>query len=125
MGLFDFLKPKKSPLNEHMERLSNSMFPKGQKDIDAGTNELLFILKNKISRETAQGIFLKSIAISRISQKFDKERLRAHLAGYCLQHFSEQQLDDYYNYLSALTAAMLVHQRTPSEVRRQGDAYIW
>jgi len=33
MGLFDFLKPKKNPMEEMMEKISNSIFPKGEKDI--------------------------------------------------------------------------------------------
>jgi hypothetical protein len=31
MGLFDFLKPKKNPLDEMLDNLSNSIFPKGEK----------------------------------------------------------------------------------------------
>jgi hypothetical protein len=36
--------------------MSASFFPKGQKDMDAVTDELLRILNNKISRDEAQGI---------------------------------------------------------------------
>ena len=125
MGLFDFFKKKKSPMEEMLEKMTNSFFPKGEKDIEAGTSELLFILENKINKETAKSIFLKSVSISRISQKFDKQRLKAHLAGYAIQHFNEQQIDKFYGYLVALSAAMMIHQRTPSEVRREGDNYVW
>ena len=125
MGLFDFLKPKKNPMEELFEKMSNSTFPKGDKDINAATNELLYILNNKISNEEAKGIVLKSVAISRISKEFTKERLKRHLAGYCLQHFNESQVEKYHGYLTALAAAMMIHQRTPSEVRREGDGYVW
>lgn len=125
MGLFDFFKKKTSPLEEMIEKMHNSIFPKGPKDINAGTDELLCILENKVSREVAKSIFLKSTAISRISEKFDKERLRTHLAGYAIQYFTEKQLDMLYNYLIALKAAMMIHQRTPSEVKRDGETYFW
>ncbi|GEM_PF-1441217 len=125
MGLFDFLKPKKNPMEEMMEKISNSIFPKGEKDIDAGTKELLYILNYKIDYDTAKSIFLRSAVISRISEKFDKERLKTHLAGYCLQHFSDEQVEKFHEYLIALSAAMMIHRRTPSEVRREGDTYVW
>lgn len=125
MGLFDFLKPKKNPMEEMMESISNSIFPKGDKDIEAGTTELLHILNNKIDFETAKNIFLKSAIISRISEKFDKNRLKSHLAGYCIQHFNNEEFEKFYGYLTALSTAMLIHRRTPSEVRREGDTYIW
>ena len=125
MGFFDFLKPPPNPLGEIFEKMSNSIFPKGEKDIDAGTKELLHILNNKIDYDTAKSIFLKSVVISRISESFDKERLRAHLAGYCLNHFNDAQVASYYNYLVALSTAMMIHRRTPSEVKRNGDIYSW
>lgn len=126
MGLFDFFKPEqKSELGETFTHLYNSFFPKGEKDINSTIDELLYILNNKISRTEAKNIIVKSVAISRIAQKFDKDRLKAHLAGYCLQHFNEKQLEQFYNYLVALAAAMKIHRATPSEVRRQGEAYMW
>jgi hypothetical protein len=125
MGLFDFLKPKKNPMEEMMEKLANSIFPKGEKDIDAGTKELLYILNNKIDFESAKGIFLKSSAISRISDNFDLKRLKAHLAGYCLEHFSEKEVEEFYRYLHALSLAMKTNRNSPSEVKREGDNYIW
>ena len=125
MGLFDFLKPKKDNLNDEMGNIFNSFFPKGEKDINAATDELLHILNNKIARDEAKNIIVKSIAISRISESFDLDRLKTHLAGYCLHLFNESQLKKYFSYLVALTAAMLVNRKTPSEVRREGDVYLW
>ncbi len=125
MGLFSFLKPKKNNLDELLHNLSNSMFPKGEKDITAGAEELLNILNNKIDKNEAILIFKKSTVISRVSEEFDKERLKRHLEGYCLPYFDEMQLDQFYRYLIALKAAMMINRRTPSEVRRDGDAYFW
>lgn len=125
MGLFDFLKPKKNPMDEVYQKMMNSTFPKGDKDINAATDELLHILNNKVGREEAKGIVLKSVAISRISKEFSKERLKQHLAGYCLHHFNDSQVEKFHSYLTALSAAMMIHQRTPSEVRREGEAYVW
>ena len=99
MGFFDFFKSKKKPGNELLESLTNSLFPKGIKDIQAGTNELLYILNNKIDSSIAENIFVKSSAISRIAKDFDKERLKLHLSGYCIQYFNDSQIDKYYNYL--------------------------
>lgn len=125
MGLFDFLKPKKKPIEIFEKKMMNSMFPNGEKDIDAGTKELLQILDNQVNYETARDIFVKSAAISRISEKFDKERLRIHLSGYCLHHFNEQHIAKFYNYLTALGAAMLMNGSSPSEVKRKGNDYVW
>jgi hypothetical protein len=124
MGIFDFLKPKKSPMEEIFEKMNNSLFPKGQKDTDAATSELLQILNNKISRQEAQTILLKSIAISAISQNFTEERLRLHLAGYCLHHFSEAQVKRFYQYLGSIAMAKL-QNRTPSEITRSATGYSW
>lgn len=125
MGLFDFLKPKKSELNDSMAHLHASIFPKGEKDMNAVTEELLLILNNKINKNEATDIALKAIAISRISQNFNRDRLKSHLAGYCLHHFNDRQIDKFYNYLAALSTAWTIHQRTPSEVKRVGDDYLW
>ena len=76
MGLFDFFKPKKPKTNEVFEKISNQMFPKGEKDINAGADELMRILKNKINKDLAKNVFLKSMAISKIVENFDEERLR-------------------------------------------------
>ena len=125
MSLFDFFKPKKNETNEMFERMDASIFPKGDRDKNAATDELLRILNNKISKEEASQILTKAIFISRISQNFNKERLRVHLSGYCLQHFTEKQVEEFYHYLSALSAAKSIHNRTPSEVRRIGDGDVW
>ena len=112
-------------MEELFRNMSNSIFPKGDKDINAVTNELLDILNNKISYEDAKEIVLKSAAISRMSKEFTQERLRQHLAGYCIQHFSNSQVETYHGYLTALSVAMMIHQKTPSDVTREGEGYIW
>lgn len=125
MGFFDFLKPKKNKLNEQSERIINDIFPKGRKDIDSVMNELLLILNNKIGKKEAETIATKSVIISRISQDFDKDRLKVHLAGYCIQHFSESQISKFFDYLTAIKIAKMIQNRTPSEIRRKGDGYVW
>ena len=125
MGLFDFLKPKKTELDNSLSQLLKAFFPKGETDINAGTDELLLILNNKIDRKEAREIFVKSVSMSRVASKFDKERLINHLNGYCIQHFNEAQLDKFFNYLTALTVAMSVHGSSPIDIKRDGDAYVW
>ncbi len=124
MGLFDFLKPKKSELNETLAHMSASFFPKGEKDINAVTDAVLHILNNKISREDAKNIALKSVAISRISKEFSKDRLRMHLSGYCLQHFNDKQVETFHGYLSLLTIGSMMFRKTPSEIVREGDTWV-
>jgi hypothetical protein len=124
MGLFDFLKPKKNPMEDMMQKMHNSLFPKGQKDMDAATDELLQILNNKVSRNEASTILSKSIAISAISSNFTEERLRQHLAGYCLQHFSAAQVRRFYDYLGSIATARMSN-RTPSEITRTATGYTW
>lgn len=125
MGLFDFLKPKKNEFKDTLSQLVNSYFPKGEKDINAGTEELLYILNNSIDKSEAKVIFIQSFAMCQLSEKFDKEDLKAHLKGYCIQHFNEAQIGKFYGYLTALTAAKMIHKKTPSEVIRRGDSYFW
>ena len=125
MGLFDFLKPKQNNLQDATSALLKSFFPKGQEDINAGTNMLLLILNNKIGREEAQSILIKAVSISRISTSFDEARLRAHLAGYCLHLFNDAQVKSFYNYLLALTMAQKFNNISPTGVRKQGEAYVW
>lgn len=125
MGLFDFLKPKKTELDNNLSQLLKTFFPKGEMDINAGTNELLLILNNSINKNEARNIFIKSVSLSRVASNFDKERIINHLDGYCLQHFNEKQLDKFFNYLTALAVAMKVHGSSPVEIKRNGDAYVW
>ena len=44
MGFFDFFKKKPDPIQEMRDKMFNQMFPKGDKDILAATNQLLTIL---------------------------------------------------------------------------------
>lgn len=125
MGLFDFLKPKKDSLNDNLSQMLNAFFPKGETDINAGTDELLLILNNKIDRKLARDIFVKSVSMSRISAKFDRERVVNHLRGYCLQHFNDEQIDRFLTYLNTLTMALAIHGSPPSQVKRQGEGYAW
>lgn len=123
--LEDVSPDKKKEMNKTVTQIMNSIFPKGKKDINAGTDELLHILNHSINRDEARNIFIKSVSISRISKNFDKERLMEHLSDYCIQHFSQMQIKRFFNYLVALSAAMMMHGKTPSEVRRKGEIYIW
>jgi hypothetical protein len=123
MGFFDFLKPKKSELEETMEKMIASIFPKGPKDIDAITDELMRILDNKIRRQEARNIAIKSTSLSRISEKFDEERLKLHLKGYCLHHFNDQQIKQFHGYLVFLTVASAMFGKTPSEVNCNNGMY--
>jgi hypothetical protein len=104
MGLFNFFKKNKSTnsseLNEFFAKMTKEIFPNGKKDIDKRVNSLLRILNNKIDAQTAKRIVLKSSSICYMSSSrgnpFEIERLRQHLAGYCLQYFDEKSLQDFY-----------------------------
>lgn len=124
MGFFDFLKPKPSPLNDMLAQMNAKFFPKGEKDMNAVTDALLFILNDKIGRDEARNIAVKSVAISRISKEFSKERLKQHLAGYCLQHFNDKQIETFHGYLAFLIVADVMFRKTPSEVVREGEGWI-
>jgi len=60
MGLFDFFKKKPNPIDELREQMNNKMFPKGKKDIDSATNELLRILNHSIPFNEAQTLLTRS-----------------------------------------------------------------
>lgn len=124
MGLFKFFKPKKKEKTA-IEQFQELLFPKGQIDVDAGTNELLRILNNKINRDEARSIFVKSYSLSKISEKFDTERLKAHLSGYCLHYFTDKQVDDFHGYLVSLMFAMAFSGKSPSQVDTSKDIIIF
>ncbi|MBP6870984.1 MAG: hypothetical protein KBC43_03165 [Bacteroidales bacterium] len=124
MGLFDFLKPNKKEINNELTQMNASFYPKGAKDINAVTDEVLYILDNKISRDEARTIALRSVTISRISSEFSEERLKRHLAGYCLHHFNDNQVKKFHGYLSFLTIASVMFKASPSEVVRDGDMWL-
>jgi hypothetical protein len=126
MALFDFFKPKKTVTQEIWDKMSKQFFPKGSEDINAGTDELLFILHNSIDKETARNIFIKSMIISSLSDKFDEERLRIHLSGYCLEHFTEKQVKDFHLYITLLKGVLPIFGVSPSQVHRKIDGgYFW
>lgn len=102
MGLFDFFRHKKNPLEETTEKMFNEIFPGGKKDIETGAKVLQHLLSNKIDTKTAVQIYSRSAALAKITEQFDKERLRAHLAGYALHHFTEPELSSYYEFLTAI-----------------------
>ena len=127
MGFLDFLKPKqKNEMNDAFAQMNATWFPKGEKDINYAVNELIYILNNKIDKKEAETIILKAVAISNIASEFNKERLKQHLAGYCLHHFNDKQVETFYNYLQACKIGRIMNQRTPSEINRIGvDGYAW
>jgi hypothetical protein len=103
MGLFNFFKKNKSinntELNQFAKKMSENIFPNGQKDIDERTDTLLRILNNKVDIQTAKTIIMRSSSIcytSNLRGEFDIERLRLHLAGYSLQYFDDKSLQDFY-----------------------------
>lgn len=116
MGLFDFFRKKKNLQSEMMKKMADNLFPKGEQDINAGANELLRILENKISRDEAKNIFVKSYALCAISDRFDKNRLKTHLSGYCLQYFTEKQIVEFHGYLASLVFARVFSGKSPSQV---------
>jgi hypothetical protein len=103
MGLFNFFKKNKSTnnteFNELLGKMTKTIFPNGQKDIDERTNALLHILNNKVDIRTVKTILMRSSSIcytANLRGAFDIERLRQHLAGYCLQYFDEKSLQEFY-----------------------------
>lgn len=131
MGFFDFLKPKKNEALEAANAMLKQVFPNGELDYKAGTNEILEILNHKIPSDVARNIFVKSTMICRIvaskndeNSKFDVERLRVHLSGYCIEHFNEDQIKQLHGYqVSLLTASLF--GISPKDVRRTGSGYAW
>lgn len=128
MGLFNFFKKKTNPIDEMREQMNNIMFPKGKKDIDSATNELLRILKHSIPFDEAKSILIKSTIICFLSgekEKFSKERLTLHLKGYCLNHFNDNQISQFYDFIIAMESARTFSNKTPSEVKHIDGGYIW
>ena len=118
MGLFDFFRRKKNPLEETTEKMFNEIFPGGKKDIETGAKVLQHLLSNKIDIKTAVQIYSRSAALAKIIEQFDKERLRAHLAGYALHHFTEPELSSYYEFLTAIRKTT-----QPINTTSSGDFY--
>lgn len=119
MGLFDFFRRKKDPLKETTEKIFNEIFPGGKKDIETGAKVLQHLLRNKIDTKTAVQIYSQSAAFAKITEQFDKERLRSHLGGYALHYFTESELNSYYEFLTAFRNTT----KPITTVRSSGDFY--
>ena len=119
MGLFSKSKKTKGPMEELMKRI----FPNGKPDIISGTDELLSILHSKISRDIAQNIFVKSMAICVMTEKFDVERLKIHLDGYCKDVLNETELQKFYEYLVARKISLMMGAKRV--FRNQDGNYAW
>lgn len=131
MGFFDFLKPKRNEALDAAQAMLKQVFPNGDLDYQAGTAEVLNILNNAVSKEVARNIFTKSTLICRIvsmkegeDNKFDVERLKVHLSGYCIQYFNEDQIKRLHNYQVALLASSFFG-KTAKDINRLGDGYSW
>jgi hypothetical protein len=121
MGLADFFDPNDENMATQMQQVSEYLFPLGDKDKEAGTNEVLYTLKNSVDRDLALNIFIKTSFMSRFSGKFDQNDLKTHLANYCLEHFNDQQIANHYNYLMATANARMLYGSPPSQITRETD----
>jgi len=128
MGLFDFLKKnnkkQSKELDEWLKQSLEIIFPKGEQDIIEGTKRLLAILHNKVDAKTARKILLRSSGLSYThslrEEALEKERLKQHLAGYCLSYFGDKELDELYLYLLDLQNKIRIEQffkQMPKEMK--------
>lgn len=131
MGFFDFLKPKKNEALEAATAMLKQVFPNGELDYKAGTNEILEILNHRVPVDVARNIFVKSTMICRIvsskndeNSKFDVDRLRVHLSGYCIEYFNEDQIQKLHGYQVSLLAASFFGV-SAKDVRKTGSGYAW
>lgn len=131
MGFFDFFKPKKNEFADTANTILKQVFPNGELDYKAGTNEVLEILKHKVSQDIARNIFIKSTLICRIvtmkedeNNQFDLDRLKVHLSGYCIQYFDNAQIKQLHDYQISLLAASFLG-KTPRDVRKIDSGYAW
>lgn len=131
MGFFNFFKPKKNKALEAANAMLKQVFPNGELDFKAGTNEILEILNHKVPNDVARNIFIKSTMICRIvsskndeNSKFDVDRLRVHLSGYCIEHFNEDQIQKLHEYQVSLLAASLFGL-SPKDIIKTSSGYAW
>ena len=92
----------KNKFEEELKKLHGEIFPNDREDIDKGTDKLLEILDNRIDREEAEQIFVKSASICYMTSLeilFTEERLTQHLAPYALKYFKDDELEQFYMYL--------------------------
>lgn len=106
-----------------LAEMSKQIFPKGEKDVEAGTKELLVILSNKISSEAARETFMNSLSLSIISEKFDLERLKIHLSPYSLKYFTEDELKKFHEYLVFINFSMLMFNKSTADVKTINGDY--
>lgn len=121
MGLFDFLKPKPSKKEEFFAKISDELFPKGEKDINAVTDAVLLILKNVKSREDAKSIAMKSFFLSKWERPFELEPLKRSLLSFTAYKFTDHQVQELYNYIAIVIMATELMRKTPSEVVHDGN----
>ena len=106
-------------MEEMMAQMSQALFPNGDQDIQAGANELLYIVKNDIDAEGATRVFMKSAFISRFFAGFNVAKLQEHLvSNLATQYFNEHQLHNYYRYLQSLNFVDFLYQTPLSQLSR-------
>jgi len=74
MGLFDFLKPKKTELEKTMEELDKNLFPGGNKQKMVGGQKILKITGPKFDLPTAVNIYVKAKVRFEISEDKTPDR---------------------------------------------------
>jgi len=114
MGLFKKKKSQDKDIDEWAKKAIGIIFPKGEKDIEIGCNELLNILHNKVDKKTAKNILLRSLGLCYThilrEEAIEKERLKMHLSGYALSYFDDKELNEFHIYLLDLQNKICVNQ---------------
>lgn len=105
--LLELLKFLNTEYDKEVERSQllqfQNIFPRGQKDVDKQTNDLMRLLKGNITQPNAELIMVKasSFCVGRRNgnRKFTKDDLKKILMPDDIKYFNEDALNEFYDYL--------------------------
>lgn len=121
MDLSNFFDKNDENIDAKLDQVSNYLLPAGDKDKEAGVQEVLHLVNHQTDQELAEVIFLKSLFLSRFAGNFGKDGLKAHLSGYCLEYFNDNQIGNFHKYLTVLANAQMLYGSSPSHIKRTKD----
>ncbi len=131
--MFGFFKKKKKQvrpassnevpsINETLkEVLPTELFPNNLRDVEAGTEMFLYIVKNVIEPDFAKVIFVNTVILGNRVKPFSPEKLKAHLNLFKPLIMNEVQFINLYNYLHTILTVNMLFKEGPVEIKRVED----
>ena len=108
MGLFDFLKPKRTPklpseLQNQVDIIAYASFPGGEKQIASETDELYILLKGKLSKNDTKKLLKRTKALLMIAEDKSKGRITRSIIASTNQKLNYQDAFLAYKFFTGIS----------------------